>query len=188
MANILKRGRLPIYLILLVAVVLIALVIVVITFAFPGSDSVPAGAQPGRIAIAYCKDIAPFHYTDEKGQPAGIMIDLWRLWSEKTGISIDFKAAAWDKTLTMVGSGKADVHAGLFFSKERDEFLDYGEAFTKTDTHFFSHISLPSINDINSLAAYRVGVIKGDYVEGYLGDLAMFASCERAAAAGSSPE
>ena len=68
----------------------------------------------------------------------------------------------------MVGSGKADVHAGLFYSEERDRFLDYGEPFSKTDTHFFSHVSLPPVEEISSLTAYRVGVIKGDYVEGFL--------------------
>ena len=101
------------------------------------SFSVSAYASPERISIAYCKDSVPFHFTDENGQPSGIMIDLWRLWSEKTGIPIDFQAASWDETLTMVGSGVADVHAGLFFNKERDKFLDYGTALTKTDTHYF---------------------------------------------------
>jgi ABC-type amino acid transport substrate-binding protein len=130
--------------------------------------SVPASASPERISIAYCKDSVPFHFSDESGQPAGIIIDLWRLWSEKTGIAIGFRAADWDETLAMVGSGAADVHAGLFFNKERDKFLDYGVALTKTDTHFFSHAVLPLMMDIGDLAAYRVGVIDGDYVEGYL--------------------
>ena len=132
------------------------------------SFSVSAAVSPKRISIAYCEDSVPFHFTDENGQPAGIIIDLWRLWSEKTGIAIDFRAAAWDETLTMVGSGMADIHAGLFYSKERDKFLDYGVALTKTDTHYFTHATLPSIKAINGLSPYRVGVIDGDYVEGYL--------------------
>ncbi len=132
------------------------------------SSSVSASVSPKRISIVYCKDIPPFHFTDENGQPSGIMIDLWRLWSEKTGIPIDFQAASWDETLTRVGSGMADVHAGLFFNKERDKFLDYGTALTKTDTHYFTHTALPQIKEIGGLAPYRVGVIRGDYVEEYL--------------------
>ncbi|MDJ0830587.1 MAG: transporter substrate-binding domain-containing protein [Desulfobacterales bacterium] len=129
-----------------------------------------AGASPQRISIAYGKDIVPFHFSDEGGQPAGIIIDLWRLWSQKTGIAIDFRSADWDETLTMVASGAADAHAGLFFSKERDRFLDYGKAITKTDTHYFMHVGLPSIQSIDGLAAYRIGVLRGDYVEGYLNE------------------
>ncbi len=128
------------------------------------------GASPDRISIAYGKDIVPFHFSDESGQPAGIIIDLWRLWSEKTGIVIDFRGTDWDETLTMVASGAADVHAGLFFSKERDRFLDYGKAITKTDTHYFMHVGLPSIQTVEGLAAYRVGVLRGDYVQGYLNE------------------
>ena len=136
----------------------------------PGSVPVSYGASPERISIAYCSDCVPFHFTDEDGLPAGMIIDLWRLWSEKTGIEIDFKAALWEETLKMVGSGSADAHAGLFYNKERDKYLDYGTTLTETTTHYFSNIILPPINTIKELAKYKVGVIAGDFVEEYLKD------------------
>ncbi|MFC1887169.1 transporter substrate-binding domain-containing protein [Thermodesulfobacteriota bacterium] len=129
---------------------------------------VSAAVSPERISIACSKDLAPFHFLDDSGQPAGIMVDIWRLWSEKTGISVDFQVADWNETLTMVGSGTADVHAALFFNEERDKFLDYGSAFMKMETHYFKHVALPSIKEIDDLAPYRVGVIDGDYMESYL--------------------
>jgi ABC-type amino acid transport substrate-binding protein/DNA-binding response OmpR family regulator/nitrogen-specific signal transduction histidine kinase/HPt (histidine-containing phosphotransfer) domain-containing protein len=130
--------------------------------------SISASATPKRISIAYCKDSVPFHFSDETGQPAGIIIDLWRLWSKKTGIAIDFHAADWDVSLDMVGSGASEAHAGLFFNKERNKFLDYGAVLTKTATHYFSHVTLPRTKEIDGLAAYRVGVLEDDFVEGYL--------------------
>jgi PAS domain S-box-containing protein len=130
---------------------------------------VPArAATVDRIAIAYSKDSVPFHFSDEQGRPAGIMIDLWRLWSKKTKIAVDFIPADWDETLKMVGAGKADVHAGLFFTEERDRYLDYGEKLTKTDTHVFIHTTLPQVSEVKDLAPYQVGVLAGDYVETYL--------------------
>ena len=102
----LKRRRILIYLGLPILVLLIVLIVI---FALRRSDSMFAGGRPERISIAYAKDIVPFHFTDEEGQPAGITIDIWRLWSEKTGIEIDFQEATWDRTLVMVGDGKADV-------------------------------------------------------------------------------
>ncbi len=147
--------------------ILLAAVMAVIVTVL-ASASVSAAVSPDRISIAYSKDSVPFHFSDESGQPAGIIIDLWRLWSEKTGIAIDFRVADWDETLSMVGSGAANAHAGLFFNKELDKFLDYGVALTKTDTHYFSDVTLPPIKEIDDLAAYRVGVLDGDYVEGYL--------------------
>jgi ABC-type amino acid transport substrate-binding protein len=142
--------------------------ILAVVFSVLAAVSASASVSPERISIAYCSDSVPFHFTDENGKAAGIMIDLWRLWSEKTGIEVDFKAATWEETLKMVGSGAADAHAGLFYSKERDAYLDYSATLEKTAAHYFSRKDLPPINTIKDLAKYKVGVIAGDYVEGYL--------------------
>jgi signal transduction histidine kinase/CheY-like chemotaxis protein len=125
-------------------------------------------ATPERISVAYSIDSIPFQYTDEKGEPNGIIIDYWKLWSEKTGIAVDFVEATWNSTLALARDGKVDAHAGLFFNKERDRFLDYGVALTKTDTHIFYHNSIGISEDISKLSAYRIGVLDKDFVEGYL--------------------
>ncbi|CCQ72861.1 transporter substrate-binding domain-containing protein [Magnetospira sp. QH-2] len=125
-------------------------------------------AAPDKLRVAYCQDCIPFHFTDADGNPAGMIIDFWKLWEQKTGTPVDFIAAPWDQTLTMVGNGQADAHAGLFYNQARDQFLDYGQALRKTDTHVFLHKSLPPPTGLNELTPYRVGVIAGDFVEGYL--------------------
>ncbi|MBT7759131.1 MAG: transporter substrate-binding domain-containing protein, partial [Rhodospirillaceae bacterium] len=109
-----------------------------------------------------------FHFRNKDGQADGLIIDIWRLWSERTGIAVDFKAASWAETLAMVGDGTADAHAGLFFNDERDKYLEYGTSLTETDTHFFVHKDLPGIVGVEDLAAYKVGVLSGDFVEGFL--------------------
>ena len=146
----------------------IALVLIIVVAILSASAHASTGISLDRICIAYCKDCVPFHFSDDSGQPAGIMVDLWRLWSEKTGISIDFKEGAWDDTIKIVASGTADVHAGLFFNEEWDRFLDYGATIAKTKIHYFSHIELPPIKVVEGLAAYRVGVVQGDYLESFL--------------------
>jgi PAS domain S-box-containing protein len=118
--------------------------------------------------VVYCTDCVPFHFRDERGRPAGMIVDLWRLWSEKTGIDIDFRPAAWSETLEQVRDGRSQVHAGLFFSDQRDDFLDYGAVLAETNTHVFLHESLPLIRRVEDLAGYRTGVLAGDYVESHL--------------------
>nr|CRH05981.1 membrane protein of unknown function[Include 3 copies of Extracellular solute-binding protein domain, HAMP linker domain and Sporulation stage II, protein E C-terminal] [Candidatus Magnetococcus massalia] len=68
----------------------------------------------------------------------------------------------------MVDSGTVDAHAGLFYNKQRDTYLDYGVALRKTDTHIFFHRSIPSTARYQELSAYRIGVMAGDAVENYL--------------------
>ena len=123
---------------------------------------------PERISVAYSIDSIPFQYTDERGEPSGIIIDYWRLWSRKTGIAINFIGAPWNETLTLTRDGKVDAHAGLFFNEDRDRFLDYGVALTRTDTNVFFHNSIGIPDDVRKLSAYRIGVLGKDFVEGYL--------------------
>ena len=127
-----------------------------------------AADKPERIFVAHCADCVQFHFQDQGGDADGLIIDMWRLWSERTGIAIDYQAATWEETLRMVADGRADAHAGLFFNDERAEYLEYGTSLTETDTHFFVHKDLPGIETVEDLTAYKVGVLAGDFVEGYL--------------------
>ncbi len=124
--------------------------------------------KPDSISVAYCTDCVQFHFQNKDGEADGLIIDMWRLWSEKTGIAIEFKPATWEETLRMVADGRADAHAGLFFNNDRAEFLEYGTSLTETDTQFFVHKDLPGIETVEDLIAYKVGVLSGDYVEGFL--------------------
>jgi two-component system sensor histidine kinase/response regulator len=127
-----------------------------------------AHAETERLSVAYCSDCIPFQYTDENGEPAGLIIDIWRLWENKTGTAIDFHAATWDESLKRVGDGRDQAHAGLFYNKERDQYLDFGSVLTATDTHVFMHNSMPKIDDLQDLRAHRIGVLADDFVESYL--------------------
>jgi len=45
-----------------------------------------------KMTIAVSTDTLPFHFSDGQGRPAGIVVDMWRLWSQKTGVEIEFKS------------------------------------------------------------------------------------------------
>jgi len=128
-----------------------------------GTDSAPAA-----ISVVYCSDIAPFEFTNQQGDPDGLIIDFWKLWAKKTKIRVRFKPALWDETLDMVRNGRADVHAGLFYNKKRGRYLDYSTSLSKTTTHLFFNKIITFPDTFDQILAYRIGVIKNDYVEGYL--------------------
>ncbi len=121
-----------------------------------------------NISVVYCQDIAPFEYTNQQGKADGFIIDFWKLWSEKTGINVNFIAASWDQTLEIVKAGKADMHAGLFYSDERAQYLEYGAILAKSSTNIFLNKSINFPDNIEQLSSYRIGVIKKDFVEDYL--------------------
>ncbi|MDD9304024.1 MAG: transporter substrate-binding domain-containing protein [Desulfobacter sp.] len=69
----------------------------------------------GSVKIASSIDNMPFHFADEQGNAVGYFIDLWKLWSKKTGVDVTFIPAPWAESLKMVKTGQADIHAGCFF-------------------------------------------------------------------------
>lgn len=121
-----------------------------------------------RLSVAYCTDCYPHQFRNEQGRPDGSFIDHWRLWSQKSGVAIDFRGASRSESLRMVRDDEVDAHAGLKFSFARDRVLDFGAFLGKSDTRIFLHKSLPPITALSELSAYRIGYIAGDPAEAFL--------------------
>ena len=120
-----------------------------------------AGSTLQKITIAVSTDTVPFHFSDDQGRPSGIIVDMWRLWSEKTGVAIEFKSAPWNETIAMVRDGRADAHAGLNYNSDREKFLDFGKPLTRSDSFFFFDKNIYGLNTIDDLIPFRIGIIKG---------------------------
>lgn len=118
--------------------------------------------QIQEVSIAYNVGNPPLKFLNEKGLPDGILIDIWKLWSQKTGIKVTFKEAPFKKTVEMVKNGEADIHAGLFFTTERDKFLDYSKnPIIEIEYNIFYHRSISKIEKLNDLKPYLIGVPEG---------------------------
>lgn len=84
-----------------------------------------AQAAPSKITVAVGSDSVPFYFQGQDGQPQGLVVDLWKLWSQKTGVVVRFKVASFGDTLNLVRQGQADVHGGCFQSEQRAQYLDF---------------------------------------------------------------
>ncbi|WP_162814040.1 response regulator [Vibrio tetraodonis] len=125
-------------------------------------------ANSSPLKVAYCVDCVPFQYQNEQGEASGLIIDLWKIWTDKVGQEIEFVPYIWDETLAAVGRGEADIHAGLYYNEIRDEFLDYGTLLARTSSHIILRNDQPSFDTLKALEGVKIGVIKGDFLEGYL--------------------
>ncbi|MBF0454328.1 MAG: bacteriohemerythrin [Magnetococcales bacterium] len=137
-----------------------------VTFSF--SSTLHATPTTAPLSVVFCQDCTPFQYQNEKGKPEGLIIDHWRLWEEKTAQKVRYIPAPWHQTLSMVREGKADAHAGLHVSQEREQYLDFGIDLHQSDSLFFYHKDLPKPSSQIDFKAYRIGVITGGFLEGYL--------------------
>ncbi len=139
------------------------LLIAISAFALPTK-----AADEAPLRVTYCQDCAPFQFTDDQGRAAGILIDFWRIWQDRTGRQIAWVPAPWPETLSKLRLGDVDAHAGLFQRPERDRYADFGAGILVTETRAFAHRELPKPIDVADLASYRVGVLEGDAVEPFL--------------------
>jgi len=137
--------------------------------AFPESDvpaitALPPDA-PSSIIVADDASYAPFSFLDHQGQPAGINIDIWKLWAIKTGIRVEFRLTKWEEALRAVRSGRADAVGSLFRTGGRQEHFDFSRPFLTIATGVFFHQQIHGIRGINDLQGFMIGVVSGDSAE-----------------------
>jgi|GEM_PF-3596018 len=122
--------------------------------------------QPGQpLIIAHSQDMVPFQFIDSEGNPAGILIDYWRLWSKKSGIPVKFSAKVWEESITQVKQGKAHLHAGMGVSPERMQTFDLLDSVLAFEPRLYYHRKLAPVKDINDLKSVLIGVEKGSNTE-----------------------
>lgn len=126
-------------------------------------------ASAAPLIISHSASMPPLSFLDSAGKPQGIIIDIWKLWSKKTGINIKFKLTTWEKSLTAVIMGNADVHGGLFYTDERAEKLSYSDKFFDFNGGLFVSTQIHDFR-IEQIDNLKCGVIKEDFAKKFMED------------------
>ena len=126
----------------------------------------PVGAA--SLSITHYRDYKPYAYLDRAGRPAGMLVDIWRLWAEKNDVTLTFVPARLGRGLELVGNGESDIFIGLFESPERSVYLDFSAPLISiVDTNLYVSEAL-NVTAVEALGGIPVGVIRDDYAEGFL--------------------
>ncbi|VAW89785.1 diguanylate cyclase/phosphodiesterase (GGDEF & EAL domains) with PAS/PAC sensor(s) [hydrothermal vent metagenome] len=110
----------------------------------------------------------PFTFVDEHGEAAGLFVDVWHLWAEKTGQKITFRPSTWDETLKALRSGDADIHSGLFKSETRAHWIDFSSPFYGIGSALFYASGASPYRGLADLRDQSVGAVKGAFQAEYL--------------------
>lgn len=130
-------------------------------------DDVFEAYRSKGVIVAQEADMAPMSFTGPNGEAKGYIIDLWRKWSAETGVPVRFLLVDWADTISAVREGKADVHGGLFFTDQRDAFLDYTMPFFPSKGGLFVRKGAP-VTGVKQLDGRRVGVIDSSFYHNYM--------------------
>ncbi|TAA47727.1 MULTISPECIES: transporter substrate-binding domain-containing protein [Corallincola] len=133
------------------------LAVLIYLFCFMAQPFVAAQDKP--LVIVTSAETYPYHFAID-GQPRGMLVDLWRLWSEKTHTKIVLVSASWVDSLEMIRSGTADIHAGMAVNEQRATYLAFADSLATVHSNIFVHRSLPDIKQPEQLRPYLVGAVK----------------------------
>ena len=138
---------------------------IVLVAALVGMTPASAATKPDRLILVDDSAYAPYAFLDPEGRPAGITIDLWRLWSEKTGIDVEFRLMTWKDALAAVAAGEADAVAGLVKTEDREKIFTFSRSFLTISAGIFFHEQLSGIRGIDDLDGFSIGVVADDSSE-----------------------
>lgn len=126
--------------------------------------------QPqSKLVVAIDKSYAPFTLVTPTGEPAGVLIEMWQLWSKQTGIEVEFAPGTWEESLALLKSGQADVHSGLFKNSTRAEWFAFSGALHSIKSALY-HRSRSKAPSFDTLKESRVGAVADTYQFDYLQD------------------
>lgn len=114
------------------------------------------------IRVVLDENYPPYVFRNAEGNLRGILIDEWNLWSKKTGVPVEISAMAWADALDGMKNGEYDVIDTIFYTDERDTWLDYSEPYVNIEVPIFYNKALTGITDVTSLRGFTVAVKAGD--------------------------
>lgn len=123
--------------------------------------------QSNGVTIVSLIEASPMSFVGHDGQERGFLIDLWNIWSERTGIPITFRMESWLKTLESIKSGESDIHIGMFYNEERDKFLDFSKPYYSLEAALLA-LEKKDVDREYVYQNYAIGVLTNGFTEYYL--------------------
>ncbi len=133
------------------------------------ADNGPSAA-PDRLVVAIPEFYPPFSQISVADEPGGLLVDIWRTWSEKSGIPVSFRAAPFRETLAMLRDGRADVNGGLFRNAERDTWIAFTRPFYEVTSGLYHRRTDKVVPTLATLDGRRVAAIAGSHQATYVAD------------------
>ena len=143
---------------------ILILVLIALLWAAP---SVDGGDPPELLRVAGVRQSPPLEMETVDGRAGGILVDLWDIWSRKTGIPVDYRLLPPETALARLRTGEIDVISGLAELPDAGD-LARSAPYYRVSVDVFALRSAGGIDDLEDLTAFRVGVIRGDVADGYL--------------------
>lgn len=110
------------------------------------------------ITLVYTDNLAPYMGHSASGQPQGLFIDIWRLWSSYTGMPVTFIGDTMERALEQVISGRVDAHIAYPGHGNVNERLAKAAKVYEVNSGVFVSQALQGIENLDQLTGKKLGV------------------------------
>jgi PAS domain S-box-containing protein len=128
----------------------------------------PISEKP--LIISMDRAYSPFTVVSPTGEPAGLFVEMWQLWSKQTGVPVEFLVEDWPGSIQALREGRADVHSGLFVNERRAQWMAFSQPIHEIKTSLYFQTEKEAGVPIEEMAGKKVGVLEGTYQLQYLSD------------------
>ena len=118
--------------------------------------------SPEVLRVLIDDNYPPYVFRDAGGTLTGYLVDLWRLWEEKTGVRAELRASDWETAQRRMADRQGEVLDTAFRTPERERSLDFSPPYETVQVAIYSHASIGGIVDATTLQGFLVGVKAGD--------------------------
>lgn len=101
----------------------------------------------------------PIEFLDENGEPAGLLIDLWKEWSQITGTDVVFIARHWQESLKQIKANPDTVHVGMALTPERSRVFSFAKPISHIQSYLYLHTDIASKTQLSELIPFQIGIV-----------------------------
>jgi len=109
----------------------------------------------------------PFSFILPNGEPAGLYVGFWQLWSRTNNTPINIELSSLGDSLDKVAKNGA-VHVGLFINESREEWADFSAPIHHVETGFLCNSQCSESTRLTDSVGLRVGIQTGTFQANYL--------------------
>jgi len=101
-------------------------------------------------------------FLDPKSPSEGIVLEIARAAYKTQGYEVVMKFVPWARAIQGVKEANYDVLLGTWYTKEREEFLHYSDAYLENEIKFIKRKDDPfEFLGMDSLTGKNVGIVRG---------------------------
>lgn len=147
----------------IIHMVLVAVLVLAVPLAHAEEEFEPK--PPGYylehgVTIVLPTNWKPFSFVNETGEHVGYLPDLWKAWAARAELPHTIKFQDTAEALETMQNREADVFGGLYFSDEREEYLDFADSLYSATT-VLGVMDSGSVDCSNAMSRGVIAVVDG---------------------------